>query len=205
MVPCLASGPVWAEETGDDAEEKGKVYRKYHADGVVEFSDKPLKGGDELKVEEVPTYRFATPKKSPSTPKAVAPSPAKAPPLRTKKLKPASEYTALVITSPSRDQTIRANDGNINVSYSLSPELQHFKGHKLVYILDGRVLKQTGPGLKNLSRGTHTLVLQVVDKSNKILIHSDSVSFHIKRYFKPRSQKQTPTPQESPSGDEFET
>ena len=184
---------VFAETPEQPKEEdKGKVYRRYHPDGVVEFSDKPLKGGDELKVEEVPTYRFNlnnTPKdtgtaKTPAA--ATTPQASGQPKLRVEKRQP-GPYSKLAITSPARDQSIRANDGTVNVSFTLEPGLQ--AGHQLVYLLDGKPALKTSQAkpLTNLTRGTHTLVLQVVDKSNHVLIYSDSVSFHVKRYFKPRS------------------
>ena len=178
-------------------EEKGKVYRRYHPDGVVEFSDKPLKGGDELKVEEVPTYRFSSPDKpastgtsSTSTPLA---RPANQPKLRVEKRQP-GPYSSLAINSPSRDQSIRANDGNVNVSFNLLPALQH--DHRIIYLLDGKQVLETRQAkpLTNLDRGTHTLVLQVVDMNNKVLIYSDSVTFHVKRYFKPRNKQAPATP-----------
>lgn len=194
-IATITVSVIYAENDAEQAEESGKVYRKYHPDGVVEFSDKPLRGGDELKVEEVPTYRFGADGKpattttakptSPTSPAQTAQPASTTPKLRTTKLQPGA-YSSLTITSPTRDQTIRANDGNITVSFNLVPELQRFKGHQLVYLLDGKVFLKTAQPqtLKNLDRGTHTLVLQVVDKNNKLLIHSDSVSFHIKRFFK---------------------
>ncbi|MDH5444405.1 MAG: hypothetical protein OEY52_02545 [Gammaproteobacteria bacterium] len=177
----LGNLPAYAAELENPPEEEsGKVYRKYHSDGVVEFTDKPIRGGRELKVEEVPTYKFTSPKT------VASPTPSSGPgtKLKTKKLSPTGQYSSLTITSPTRGQTIRANDGNVNVSFNLTPGLK--PGHQLVYLLNGTQAMRSSQAqpLINISRGTHTLVLQVVDANNQVLINSDSVSFNVKRFFK---------------------
>ena len=204
---------IYAEDPPEQADDEKKVYRKFHPDGVVEFSDKPLKGAEELKMEELPTYKFDTGTSAPQAKtqpvtkqKAI---PTSSPRLRTEKIKPSGyTYNSLSIISPARNETIRANDGNINVNFTLSPELQHFRGHQIEYLLDGKsILKTTTPqGLKNVDRGTHSLVIQVVDKNNKVLINSDSVTFHVLRFFKPRSKATPPLPKkESDFDTEYET
>ena len=211
LISPVLTSIVGAEEAPGQTEEDKKVYRKFHPDGVVEFSDKPLKGGEEIKVDEAPAYRFVSPsldaQKKPVPVQKQNTAPTTTPTLRTKKLTPATHYSVLSITSPKRDETIRANDGSINVSFTLSPDLQLHNGHKLIDLLDGRIALKTthAQALKNVERGTHTLVLQVVDKSNKVLIHSDSVSFHVKRFFKPRSQKKPAPREESVFENEFES
>lgn len=181
---------VCADNSEAPSEEDSKVFRKLHPDGVVEFSDQPTRGSEELKVEELPTYKFSTPARSGSNiPPPARPTPAKP-------AQAASPYTSLAITRPSHDETIRSNNGDIDVKFSLQPTLQYYQGHKIEYLLDGRsVLKSERPQiLKNVSRGTHSLVIQVIDKNNNILINSNSVSFHIKRYFKPSSKAKPAVP-----------
>jgi len=186
----LSGANLHAEDAVVQTEEDKKVFRKFHPDGVVEFTDQPSKDSEELKVEELPTYKFApvpgtTPSKAtPATRPTSAPTKngTNAPAV------PASPYTALNITSPARNENIRANDGNVLIKLNLTPALQAHLGHQFEYLLDGKsVLKSARPDmLNNLDRGTHTLVVQVIDKNNRVLIHSDSVSFHLQRFFKPR-------------------
>lgn len=174
-----------AEEPATQTEEDQKVYRKFHPDGVVEFSDQPTRGSEELKMEELPTYKF--------TPTVPAPKPTSRPKQLTKpepRSKPGltSPYRSLTISSPSSGETIRANSGDIDVKFTLVPGLQFYKGHKFEYLLDGESILITDrpQTLKNLDRGGHTLLIQVIDQNDKLLIKSDSVSFHIKRFFKPK-------------------
>lgn len=176
----LATPLACAEDPPAETGENNKVYRKFHPDGVVEFSDQPLTGSEELKVEELPTYKFATPAPERSTPQKPETAPDTV---------AASPYTSLSITQPARNEAIRANDGNIEVRFTLAPELKHHLGHKIEYILDGKPILRSDRQvtLKNIDRGTHTLVVQIIDNNNKVLIHSDSVTFHVKRFFKPRS------------------
>jgi len=192
--------PAQAEEPPTQAEEDKKVFRKFHPDGVVEFSDQPTKGSEELKMEELPTYKFApavpTPKLTPRPKQKIKPKPGSVGP-----------YTSLTINSPGRNETIRANNGDIEVKFTLVPGLQFYQGHKIEYLLDGKsVLKTDRPQiLKNTDRGTHTLVIQVIDKNNKVLIHSDSVSFHVLRFFKPRSKAAPPAPKAPEFDDEYDS
>lgn len=187
-----------AEEPDTQTEEDQKVYRKFHPDGVVEFSDQPSRGSEELEVEELPTYKF--------TPAVPAAKPAPRPKQQTRP-KPglASPYRSLTINSPSHGETLRANSGDIDVKFTLVPGLQFYKGHKFEYLLDGEsILKTDRPQtLKNLDRGGHSLLIQVIDQNDKLLIKSGPVSFHIKRFFKPKpSSKKTPL---SPTEPDFNT
>ncbi len=167
-----------AEETATKADADQKVYRKFHTDGVVEFTDQPSKGSEELQVETLPTYPFAP---AVSTPKAT-------PRLKQIKLKPGENvpYSSLNINYPNHDESIRANNGELEAKFTLTPSLQAHQGHQYEYLLDGKsVLKSNKPQtLKNIDRGSHTLVIQVIDQNNKVLIHSGSVTFHLKRFFK---------------------
>ncbi len=96
-----------------------------------------------------------------------------------------SGYTGFSITSPTNDQGVRANDGNVTVQLSLQPALQ--SGHTIVLSASGEGSQSTENssgltvGLKNLSRGLHTVSAAVVDKDGNKLISTESVSFHVLR------------------------
>ena len=201
LLTSLFIPPCYGEDLSqpdNNGAEPGKVYRKYHPDGVVEFTDQPSRGSEELKIEELPTYKFA-----PATPTAPAQTTVPNTPQVAPRAKqsPAAEktlgkiYTSLQITKPERNETIRSNSGDVEVAVILSPGLQFIHGHKLEYLLDGKSILKTeqATSLKNLDRGTHTLVIQVIDKNNKVLIHSNSVTFHLKRFFKAKPSSQRPT------------
>ena len=97
----------------------------------------------------------------------------------------AARYTGFSITSPTSDQGVRANDGNVTVQLSLQPALQ--SGHTLILSVSGEGSESTTDshgltiGLKHLSRGLHTVTATVVDKEGNDLIKTTSVSFHVLR------------------------
>lgn len=91
-------------------------------------------------------------------------------------------YQQLSITSPTNDQTLRANDGVVRVSISLVPALQ--EGHVLSLLLDGRPVADTGDTnrvIENVDRGSHTLVAVVSDNQGKQLISSVQIRFFLHR------------------------
>ena len=97
----------------------------------------------------------------------------------------ASGYKNFSITSPTNDQGVRANDGNVSVKLSIQPALQ--SGHTIVLNVSGEGSQSTvnggglTVGLKNLSRGLQTVSATVVDQDGNKLITTESVSFHVLR------------------------
>jgi hypothetical protein len=149
----------------------GQVYKRIGPDGKVYFSDQPDPGATEIEVRPVPTVKLPpVPQRPPAARQQDAVSPA---------------YTALSIASPTNDQAIRANDGNVMIKLSLQPALQ--PGHSVVLNVDGEDGEQVKAGgsltigLSNLSRGRHTIEAAVVDAKGKTLIQSGSVSFNVLR------------------------
>ena len=203
----LAAGlNVSAEELNAQTEEDQKVYRKFHPDGVVEFSDQPSKGSEQLEVEELPTYKF-----SPAAPAAPAAklTPQSKQQTSTKPAPTTNPYKSLTINSPTSGESIRANNGDIDVKFSLAPGLQFYKGHKFEYLLDGKsILKTDRPQtLRNIDRGTHTVLIKVLDQNDRPLIQSNSVSFEVKRFIKPKpsTSNTSPSPDEPDFDAEYET
>jgi len=94
-------------------------------------------------------------------------------------------YTGFSITSPTDDQGVRANDGNVTVQLSLKPALR--SGHMIVLSVAGEGSESTidssglSVDLKNLSRGLHTVTAGVVDEDGNKLITTAPVSFHVLR------------------------
>jgi hypothetical protein len=97
----------------------------------------------------------------------------------------ASSYTGFTIVSPTSEQAVRANDGNVTVQLSLQPEL--ISGHIIVLKIDGEDGEafNTGNGmaveLSNLSRGQHTVEARVIDEKGSVLIQTGAVSFNVLR------------------------
>ena len=91
----------------------------------------------------------------------------------------------LEITSPKNDEAIRANDGNLSIKFNIQPSLNN--GESLVVYLDGKQYKtitSSSLELKNIDRGTHSLFAIRRDKSGNAVNNSESIKFHVLRYFK---------------------
>lgn len=160
-----------------------EVYKRTKPDGSVEFTDVPSKQEEEpvpvnpmntFKAPPVPALRSSTPEPRASEDK---------------------KYTAISITSPANEASIRNNAGNITVTVSLEPALQ--PGHKLVLLVDGTPKPasddtaddaekaESAPGnfeLNNIDRGSHSLEAQVLNEEGKTVISSTPVTVYLHRY-----------------------
>ncbi len=155
------------------------IYRWVDSEGVLHFSDqKPnVPGVEEVKVD--PPNVMSTDK--PASGQAGA-SGANAPAKGVPAVPP--RYRSLTITAPGNDEAVRANDGTVIVSCTLQPALGTVAGHSVQVLIDGRKiggLTSCGTTLTQLSRGTHSVQVQVVDSLGKVLISSPVHSFHVLR------------------------
>ena len=134
------------------------------------YSDVPHRDAELIDAGDLQTYQALRPPASVRKPQP--------------KLK-AIGYKSVRVVSPTNDTTFRDNSDAISVAVALMPLLQTGRGHRLVLLMDGT--RQGGPSLgttfqlTNVDRGSHTLVVQVVDKNNKLLASSPSVTFHMHR------------------------
>jgi hypothetical protein len=148
-----------------------QVYKRIGPDGQVYFSDQP--GPDTEQVEVRPAQAVSLPPVPRQTGAAQQPNDVSA------------AYSEFTVVSPTGDQGVRANDGNVMVSLSLQPELM--PGHTVMLNVDGEDGEQikTGDGLtielSNLSRGLHTVEATVVDAQGNALIQTGPVSFNVLR------------------------
>lgn len=96
-----------------------------------------------------------------------------------------TSYTTFNILSPTEDQGVRANDGNVIINISLQPALKH--GHSIKLKIDGEDGKyvQSGESLTvnlfNVSRGQHVVQAFVLDGDGNMLMHAGPVNFHVLR------------------------
>lgn len=90
----------------------------------------------------------------------------------------------LVISAPRHEETVRSNSGDVDIVTIADPALRG--QHRLVLVLDGQALDIEPDGatwhLFNLDRGTHELVLEVVDPNeNRPVAQSTPSVFHLQR------------------------
>ena len=148
------------------------VYKKTNPDGSVEFTDTGSKDSEEIKIREPTTF---APPQLPSLG------------LPVKKLKPSFNYD-LTVTKPAEDEVV-VNSVNVTVSVSLQPPL--LSGHQVRYELAGesKVSSAASATFVNVPRGTHSIIVSVIDKNGEVVSPIVSRNFHMKRFFKKPAKK----------------
>jgi len=177
LLLCLSSNLMAAE-----------FYKWVDREGVTHYTaTPPQQGAQKLELRE-PTYY--TPRKLPDSiytdkkPGSSLPS--------------AHSYKSLKFLSPENNGTIRSNEGVIDFSLSVEPALQ--AGDMVKISLDGKLMDQALQGLRhtltNMDRGSHTLQALIENDKGKVLIRSDTISFHLRKHsIKPKAPAPAPAPE----------
>ena len=96
---------------------------------------------------------------------------------------PISRYARLEIINLPDDEALRANNGSFEVQVAVEPPLA--RGHSLRLLLDGNPHGPTTQGtplqVQQADRGTHSLVVQVLDAAGQPLQQSDAQTFTVQR------------------------
>ncbi|MCU7842248.1 MAG: DUF4124 domain-containing protein [Candidatus Thiodiazotropha sp. (ex Monitilora ramsayi)] len=146
------------------------VYKWTNESGEVVYSDTYRDGAERIRVSGSRS------------------SPSSAPDTTEGSTSPESEvegvtYQSFEVVQPENDQTIRSNEGTVNVGLALSPALA--ANHAIHVFLDGNRLegemKSTQFSLNNLNRGTHSLEVKVVDDKGNALTSAPAVNFHLRK------------------------
>ena len=153
------------------------VYRWVDNDGQVHYSDLPANGSESVELRESSVY---TPRELPDISRDEEAEVAD----EEEGLNEAeSVYESLRVVVPDNGETVRSNEGEVRISIELQPGLA--EGHKIRIYLDGGKasgeLPTTQVTLQNVERGTHSLVVAVVDAADLELIRSEATTFHLKR------------------------
>lgn len=175
----LSSGLVAA--TADAA--ASRIYRTVDEDGNVVFTDVPPRPEQQGDAVDVETPNSFTPPATASERRSVGEWLGQdGEPALEDGEEPAIQYRSLRVASPTHDEALRDNAGNVTVAAAVEPNLG--AGHAIQLYLDGE-LRQTGPTtafqLVNVDRGTHNLQLKVVDQTGTVLIASEPTVFHLQR------------------------
>jgi hypothetical protein len=146
------------------------VYRSTDKNGNAVFTDQATENAQEIEIKETATYTETVPTYTPTSKK--------------KNQYKSMGYTRISILQPASEEAVRSNSGNLTVSYSLQPALE--SKHSTELLIDGSPVQSSGSGgsfsLTNIDRGTHTLIVQVIDDSGSVLITSDSIMITMLRY-----------------------
>ncbi|MFH0272593.1 DUF4124 domain-containing protein [Vibrio jasicida] len=157
------------------------AYTWVDKDGVIHFSDTPNQGAKTISLPNLEasapaprvqsteslTPQASVPKETADTPKAKTETPV---PL------------SLSMLTPQHDETIRSNNGLINIQLDANRKLGI--GEQLQLILDGKPYgapqSRLTWQLSNIDRGTHTLAVQA-KRSGKLIASTSPITVHLHR------------------------
>lgn len=151
------------------------VYKTVDEHGNVVYTDDPVGHGEPVKLPPLstvppPSYQ------SPASPAGPAVDEGKPSSVR---------YQQLKIASPTQDETLRDNPGNVWIKAAINPEFDPGTGDRLQFYLDGKPVGK--PDVKDkvlipdVDRGAHTVSVSVVGPGGKELQRSDDVRFYLHR------------------------
>lgn len=146
-----------------------EIYRSVGPDGSVIFSDRKADGAEKVDLPPLPVY----------TPRPMQP-PA---PALAKDQPAARAYKSLRMIKPEHEETIFDNNGLVEVSLRLDPELDREQGHRFRVTLDDteHTVESNHVRFSNIDRGTHVLRAAVIDAQGKSLISTRPVTIYLRR------------------------
>lgn len=150
-----------------------QIYQWTDAQGLIHFSDSPHAGAKTVKNLEIQSY---------SSPEPQGTSQADDSQTDSDQAKEAY-YQEISITLPHNEETIRNNQGAIDVVFTLSPTL--LPGNQVQLLIDGAPVgkpqKELSFHVNGIDRGAHILQVQVLDKQGKPMILSDRTTIFMQR------------------------
>jgi hypothetical protein len=151
-----------------------EIYKQVLPNGTTSYSSEPGPGAEKI---EPPPSQVIPP---------LQPLPMSDPDQDQRASAPAAAYSQLSVVDPTDDQVIWSNEREVGVSVAIEPALKIAQGHRLVLLLDGTPATQpsgqTRFSLNNIDRGSHTLVAEVHDALDRVLLQSSPVTFHLKQH-----------------------
>lgn len=154
--------------------EASKVYKTTDAEGRPIFTDQATEGAEEIEIKEPTTFPGA----------AFAEEYGELTPTRPEEAG-TFQYRNLSILSPTDNESIRDNAGNLTIAIGVDPPLA--SNHELHVVMDGQVVQQVNASapisLAEVDRGTHQVHLRVVEKgTSRIVQEGEAVSFTLLRH-----------------------
>jgi len=153
---------------------QAEVYRTVDKNGNVIYTDIKDDNSEEVFIDIAPSY----------TAPVIAPSISTEDELLEPQSIAIPSYK-VSISSPTQNESIQ-NPESISVTASVTPVLNAIRADKILFKLDGKAVGKastsTSTTLTEIERGSHILVVSVVDKTGKVIKSSKSVLFHIQRH-----------------------
>jgi hypothetical protein len=146
--------------------------------GVTHYSDRPVPGATRVEVS-TSVSRSAPVDDSSRSYAPTTPSPSATP-----AAEPPANYSRFEITQPEPNGTIANSGGEVLVSVRLEPALN--VAHNMALYMDGRLVTGFPPtaldyAMKEVPRGTHSLVAVVQDGRGRRIQESQPVTFTVRQ------------------------
>ena len=151
------------------------VYKTVKADGSVIYSDVSSDGAELVKFSSLNTVvvsalNNATSQTSSQINRLNTP---------VTKRRPEVQY-AVSIRSPAAEQTLRDNSGAVTIRAEVLPK----KSGKFQLVIDNQIVKTQSKSqfqLENINRGAHSIQVNFLDNSGKILASSKQQTFYLQK------------------------
>lgn len=161
-----------------------EIYTCKDAKGETIFTDSPSQcaNAEEIKVDKLPTL---TPSKSIAIPASSQSD---------QSADDKEAYKEVVVTAPSHESVMRNNQGDITINFRSSPALQTRKGHQYLVTVSGKEIYKgtsTIAIMKNVDRGTHTVVVKIIASDGNVVKSSSPVSFTLQRFSSQQNNSNT--------------
>lgn len=161
----------------------GEIYKTVDKDGRTVYTDKPnTEKAEKVELREINTVPGAAP-------------PPVSLPASSFESRPAAINYTISIVSPRTDVTIPVGQRDLGIAVTVSPALQ--SGHLLVYFMNGELLEETSMNniiVREIPRGTHTLVVEAIDPNGQSLGTSAPVTVNVIRHVIKKNAPIKPTP-----------
>lgn len=135
------------------------VYKWIDKDGKVHYSDEPHPNAEIVELKEKTLNQITLPPTNADTNAAQAIEQIK---------------YQVVITSPEEEETVRDNNGDFQVTATVTPEIK--SQYLMALKLDGKTIGQPQIGgtfqLSNIDRGEHTIVVDAMTQNGKVFASS---------------------------------
>ena len=148
---------------------RAEVYKWTDNNGNVHFSDKPHTGAETVTIQ--PTQTYSPPHNQETS----------IPTTEETKGDTSTPYTKIMIIQPQEQATLRNNQKMVSVVAAIEPELK--KDDAVQLLFDG---EPSGPPqtsltftLSDVNRGSHIILLQIIDKSGAIIGSSQPITFYM--------------------------
>lgn len=168
----------------------GTMYKWVDANGTIHYSDRPQPGATELHIDT------RAPASAPPPSLTLAPASASG-------AEPAEafRYQSCAIVRPANDETL-ANAYSMSVGWQIQPGLR--PGDRVTLALDGQLVAGVSPTgtsftISPVDRGTHTLMVSIVDANGRGMCQSAPVIVHVRQptLYSP-ARRPAPAPRPAP-------